>query len=172
MGVDEVLEFADELVFGAIGGHFDDLTQDIFRGSWNGQIYEQIAQDLDYDESYVRSVGACLFGLLSRVLGESVSKTNFRSALERRYRAHRLVAPSTAIAANTDFLGRERAIADLNQLVSQGAKIIVIQGEGGLGKTTIARKYLDAQGFDLQLELWMPTEPERITPAESVVEEW
>ena len=173
MGVDEVLEFADALVFSTIGEHFDDLTREIFRRVWDGKKYEPIAQDLGYDDSYVRHIGSCLFTKLSQALGESVSKSNFKAPLLRRYRADfPPAAVPLAIAASADFMGRERAIADLDQFVSQGAKIIVIQGEGGLGKTTLARKYLDAQGFDLQLELWMPTEQESITPAESVVEEW
>ena len=173
MGVDEALEFADGLVFAAIGAHFEDLTREIFREAWDGQTYEQIAQALRYDESYVRYVGSCLFGQLSQALGENVSKANFKAALVRRHRAGQAATSApVAIAVNANFVGRERAIADLNQFVGQGAKVIVIQGEGGLGKTTLARKYLDTQGFDLQLELWMPTEQESITPAESVVEEW
>ena len=172
MGVDEALEFADGLVFTAIGAHFEDLTREVFRRAWDGQTYDQIAQALCYDESYVRYMGSCLFGQLSQTLGENVSKANFKAALIRRHRADRVAAVPVAIATNANFVGRERAIADLNQFVSQGAKIIVIQGEGGLGKTTLARKYLDSQGFDLQLELWMPTEQESITPAENMVEEW
>ncbi len=173
MGVDEALEFADEWVFAAIGAHFEDLTREIFRGAWDGKTYDEIAQGLRYDESYVRHIGSCLFDQLSEALGENVRKANFKAALIRRHRANQAPAsvPLT-IAVNASFVGRERAIADLNQFVSQGAKIIVIQGEGGLGKTTLARKYLDTQEFDLQLELWMPTEQESITPAENMVEEW
>ncbi len=175
MGVDDALKFADELVKKATGESFDSLTRAIFRGAWDGQTYEQIAQDLGYEYGYVREKGSRLCKVLSQVLGESVTKPNFRAALERRHPTLMAAVPPTitpAIADNADFVGRERAIFDLNQLVSQGTKVIVIQGEGGLGKTTIARKYLDTQGFDLQLELWMPTEQESITPAESVVEEW
>ena len=141
MGVDEVLEFADALVFSTIGEHFDDLTREIFRRVWDGKKYEPIAQDLGYDDSYVRHIGSCLFTKLSQALGESVSKSNFKAPLLRRYRADfPPAAVPLAIAASADFMGRERAIADLDQFVSQGAKIIVIQGEGGLGKTTLARK--------------------------------
>lgn len=70
------------------------------------------------------------------------------------------------------FIGREGAIADLNRLVNQGAKVILIHGEGGLGKTTLARRYFKTQGFDFHLELWMATETQNIAPIESVVEEW
>ncbi len=173
MGVDEALDFADELVFRETGDHFDDVMREIFKRAWDGQIYEQIAQELGYEEGYMRFLGARLCALLTQALGENVSKPNFKSALERQHRACMLrVQLITKMSDNANFVGREHAIADLNKLVNQNAKIIVIQGEGGLGKTTLARKYLDTQGFDLQLELWMPTQQESITPAESVVEEW
>ncbi|MBW4633507.1 MAG: hypothetical protein KME30_16905 [Iphinoe sp. HA4291-MV1] len=71
-----------------------------------------------------------------------------------------------------DFVGREEAIAQLNNMVSQGAKIIVVQGEGGVGKTKLARKYFESQGFFDFLELSMATEPQNIISVESVVEEW
>jgi tetratricopeptide (TPR) repeat protein len=70
-----------------------------------------------------------------------------------------------------NFLGREEAIADLDTFVSQGAKVICIYGKGGVGKTTLARKYLSTRGFDLVLEPPMAKETKNITPIESVVEE-
>ena len=73
---------------------------------------------------------------------------------------------------NRGFVGRETAIADLHQLVSQGAKLIVIQGEGGLGKTTLAQQFLQAQSFDRVLEVLMAKETDDITSAHRVVEEW
>lgn len=73
---------------------------------------------------------------------------------------------------DTNFIGRKNAIAHLNALVNQGAKVIVIQGEGGLGKTTLAQQYLQTQGFGLVLELLMAKETQNITSVERVVEEW
>ncbi|MDX2214573.1 MAG: tetratricopeptide repeat protein [Oculatellaceae cyanobacterium bins.114] len=80
--------------------------------------------------------------------------------------------PTQLLQPDPRFIGREGAIADLNRLVSQGAKIILIHGEGGLGKTTLARRYFKTQGFDFYLELWMATETQNVAPIESVVEEW
>lgn len=56
-------------------------------------------------------------------------------------------------------------------MVNQGAKIILIQGEGGVGKTKLARRYFDSQNLAF-LELWMPMERQNIIAVESVVEEW
>ena len=83
--------------------------------------------------------------------------------------AAKLALPS---APNLNFVGREEAIAQLNTRINQGAKVVVIQGPGGVGKTTIAKEYLKSQGFDLVVELQMAKEKENITPVESAIEEW
>jgi tetratricopeptide (TPR) repeat protein len=70
-----------------------------------------------------------------------------------------------------DFVGREDAIAHLDNLVQAGAKIIVIQGEGGVGKTKLARQYFDSCAIEF-IELWMPRERQNIVSCESIVEEW
>jgi tetratricopeptide (TPR) repeat protein len=80
----------------------------------------------------------------------------------------------TQVKAETEldpnFVGRDHAIDDLNKLVSKGAKIIVIQARGGVGKTTLARKYLQ-QEFDLFLEFPIAKETKDIASVESLIEE-
>lgn len=82
----------------------------------------------------------------------------------------------TAIATpsipNQNFVGREGAIASLNTHINQGAKIIVIQATGGVGKTTLAHEYLNSQGFDLVLDLPMAKEKDNIQLVDSVIEGW
>jgi len=73
---------------------------------------------------------------------------------------------------HSNFFGRDDDLARLNTLINQHQKMIVIQAPGGLGKTTLARQYLDNQRFDLVLYLEMAREAENITSVESVVEEW
>ncbi|MEZ2225274.1 MAG: tetratricopeptide repeat protein [Microcoleus sp.] len=83
---------------------------------------------------------------------------------------------STAIAhpsiPNQNFVGRDKAIASLNTHINQGAKIIVIQAPGGVGKTTLAHEYLNSQGFDLVLDLPMAKEKDNIQLVDSVIEGW
>jgi tetratricopeptide (TPR) repeat protein len=71
-----------------------------------------------------------------------------------------------------NFIGRNDAIDRIDNLVNLGSKVIVIQGEGGLGKTTLAQQYLHSQEFDVVLELLMAKETQNITSAQRVVEEW
>jgi tetratricopeptide (TPR) repeat protein len=74
---------------------------------------------------------------------------------------------------SAEFIGRENAIDDLNKLVFQHhAKLIVIRAGGGVGKTTLAQHFLRTSGFDRILNLAMAKEPQHISSAEGVVEEW
>lgn len=67
-----------------------------------------------------------------------------------------------------NFVGREEAIADLNSLVNKGAKVILIQAEGGIGKTTLAREWFERQGLK-PLELRVGTTSQNIQSAEDWV---
>ncbi len=83
MNLKEMLKLADEMVFAKTGQHLDDLQEAVLRGTLQRETYKQIAKDFDCSESSVRKVGAELWEILSEELGEEVSKSNFRSAMER-----------------------------------------------------------------------------------------
>jgi len=83
MNLKEVLKLADEIVFTKTGQHLDDLQEAVLRGTLQGDKYKQIAKDFDYSESSVRNAGSELWRILSEELGEDVSKSNLRSAMER-----------------------------------------------------------------------------------------
>ena len=78
-----MLKFADEIVFEKTGQHLDDLQEAVLRGTLERETYKYIAKDFDCSESRVREVGAELWQILSEELGEDISKTNVRSAIQR-----------------------------------------------------------------------------------------
>ncbi|WP_088892702.1 NfeD family protein [Leptolyngbya ohadii] len=75
-------------------------------------------------------------------------------------------------AAKLSFVGRVRAMSDLEELRKKDARAVLILGEGGLGKTTLASEFLRQQRFALRLEGWMAKESQNLVPAEMLVQEW
>ncbi|MEG4496936.1 NB-ARC domain-containing protein [Microcoleus sp. F10-C6] len=83
MSLKEALKLADRIVFEKTGQHLDDLQEAVLRGTLQRETYKHIAKDFDCSESSVRKVGSELWQILSEELGEDISKSNLRSALER-----------------------------------------------------------------------------------------
>lgn len=83
MMITEVLQFADRLVFDETGKHLDDIQKAVVKGVWQGESYEEIAQECHRSESRVRDVGYKLWRILSERLEEDVNKSNFRATIER-----------------------------------------------------------------------------------------
>lgn len=72
----------------------------------------------------------------------------------------------------TPFVGRSKAVQDLNRLARSGVRAIMILGEGGIGKTTLAQHYFQQNHYDLVLECWMAKQTQNITSAEGTVQYW
>jgi WD40 repeat protein len=86
---DELIILVDAAIHENTQRHLRDAEVLVLRGSWVGQGYEEIAEAHHYTTQYLRQdVGPKLWKLLSQVIGEKVSKTSFRSALERYGRTH------------------------------------------------------------------------------------
>jgi len=83
MNLKEALKIADRIIFEKTGQHLDDVQEAVLKGTLERETYKHIAKDFDCSESNVRQIGSELWQILSEKLGEKVSKTNFRSAMER-----------------------------------------------------------------------------------------
>lgn len=84
MALTHLLAIANTVVFQRTGNHLTDVEQAILQGAIVDQTYEEIAAASGYSVSYIkRDVGPRLWKRLGEALGETVSKTNFRVALER-----------------------------------------------------------------------------------------
>ncbi len=84
MDSEEILKFADNLVFAKTGKHLDNLQEAILLGAWQGQKYPKIAEEAHCSEGHARDVASDLWKILSDVLGEAVNKSNFKSTLKRQ----------------------------------------------------------------------------------------
>ncbi|MCL1468208.1 tetratricopeptide repeat protein [Argonema galeatum] len=188
MDFEEAIKVLDATVFAKKKLHLRDVELVILRGTWQDKRYHEIAKASGYTATYLQQdIGPKLWNLISEVLGEKVSKTNFQAPLERLWQASLraeaqkpassesssgLEIEQTINNQNAIFLGREKAIADLNTMLDQRAKIILILGEGGIGKTLLCWEFLNSGRFDLILDLWMAKETENITSAKKEVEKW
>jgi hypothetical protein len=84
MNVTEVLQLVDQLVFKHTGNHLNDLQKNAILGIWQGQTYSEIASNFGYDsENYIGKISRQLYEILSKELGEDVTKSNFCWSIER-----------------------------------------------------------------------------------------
>jgi tetratricopeptide (TPR) repeat protein len=167
MDVKAAVAWLDQYIGEQTGHRLSELQLTILELVCQGCTYQDIADRYGCTEGHAKDVGSDLWKFLSAQLGERIGKRNVHLALKRHF-----LDNAGQIAPTLDFVGREEAISQLGVLISQGNKVIVIQGEAGLGKTTLAQHYLRDQGFERVLELIMGKEPHLIVPAEQVVEEW
>jgi hypothetical protein len=58
----------------------------VFLQSWEGRSYAEIAKSTRYEPDYIKDVGAKLWRLLSKALGEKVKKDNLQVVLKRYLR--------------------------------------------------------------------------------------
>jgi predicted transcriptional regulator len=86
MNLEEVTKIIDSVVFTNTGRHLRDVEAVVLQGAWQAKTYEQIAETCEYSLNYIKQVAAPkLWKLLSQVLGENISKTNFRFIIERQW---------------------------------------------------------------------------------------
>lgn len=167
----EALAVIDKLIFDRTGDRLNDLQRLLLHRVWDGQRYGTIAETCGYTEGHVKDIAAELWKLLSELLGEKVAKGNFKAAIARQFGAAKTsVSPEFEPDRSLNFVGRSVAIAHLQALEARGARIILIQAQGGVGKTTLAHRYLQ-QEFGEFLEFAIAKETQNITSVESLVEE-
>ncbi|MBW4553819.1 MAG: tetratricopeptide repeat protein [Aphanocapsa sp. GSE-SYN-MK-11-07L] len=172
MDAETLLDWVNALVLSKTGSRLSYLQQTILQQVWLGHKYQQIALETGYTEGHIKDAAAHLWQTLSSYLGEKVNKQNCRLVLEQHSQVGLTSPAALRRPDHSPLIGREQAIADLDQLVQQGSKVIVIQAAGGVGKTSLAQHYFQAKGFAVVLELLMAKETQNIISVESVVEEW
>ena len=80
MTVDEALELV-EIVLDY--QHLNKVQELVFRQSWEGRSYKEIARSSEYEYDSIRVAGAELWKLLSKAFDQKVKKGNLQSVLKR-----------------------------------------------------------------------------------------
>lgn len=143
MEFERVLKVVNAAVVVKIERHLKDVEVAVLRGSWQGQTYHEIAEAYGYTTKYLKQdVGPKLWKLLSKALGEKLSKTNFQAALERQWQAQlsAVQKPETpipsaleseveeAVGKNPHVMGCSQAIANQRQDWGDAVGIPVLYG--------------------------------------------
>ncbi|MEM9004303.1 MAG: NB-ARC domain-containing protein [Cyanobacteria bacterium P01_F01_bin.86] len=112
--LETALQIANQAMLAHLKRGLSDVETVILRGAWDGQTYEEIAQNSAYSDSYLRrNIGPKLWKGLSEALGETVSKPNFREALDR-YRSVVVEPPNVALPTPSAFLIEDPADTGVN----------------------------------------------------------
>ncbi|MFB2971394.1 NB-ARC domain-containing protein [Aerosakkonema sp. BLCC-F183] len=83
--IQDILQWADNLIFNDTGQHLTPIQEAILTGVWQRQKYPQIAKYFNCSESHVKKEAAKLWEKLREELGEDLNKFNFRSKLEKKH---------------------------------------------------------------------------------------
>ncbi len=140
----------------------NDLQEIIFRQSWEQKTYPEIAEKFGYDADYIKIVGFRLWKMLSKAMGEKVTKDNLHSSLRRwcsRQNNTREIKSDNPAKTYQDwgealdvsiFYGRLQEIATLEQWINQDhCRLVALLGIGGIGKTSLSVKLSEKlQGFE------------------------
>ncbi|TAE58109.1 MAG: tetratricopeptide repeat protein [Nostocales cyanobacterium] len=175
MNIDDAVKFAQSRIEKHTKKPLNDSHMAVLRGCLEGKYYQDIAKDSGFSHNYVKEIGSKLWLILGEELGTNVTQRNFRSVIKQHLSTEKEKISNSKISPKCEeshnFVGRKTAINDINNLINEHYKIIVIQAAGGVGKTTLAKQYL-YNNFDLVLPLEMAKDRENITSVESEIETW
>ncbi|MFM7408995.1 MAG: hypothetical protein ACKO3K_20635 [Cuspidothrix sp.] len=82
--IENILQYADNVIFETTGESLTPVQEAILKGAWEGKKYWEIAESFNNcSESHIKKEAANLWKKLGEALGENLNKKNFRSKLEK-----------------------------------------------------------------------------------------
>ncbi len=159
-------------------GRLNKIQETIFRQSWEGKSYLEIASNSGYDPGYVKDAGSKLWQLLSEAFEEKITKNNFQLVIKQHWRRQSGVQsqllpavaslPAAAVetiankyqdwgeAIDVDlFYNRTAELATLEQwIVADRCRLVVLLGMGGIGKTALSVKLAQQIQHQFEYLIW------------------
>ncbi|MDX2255881.1 MAG: NB-ARC domain-containing protein [Pseudanabaenaceae cyanobacterium bins.39] len=143
------------------------LQETVFKQSWLGHTYTDIAISSGYDAGYIKDVGSELWRSLSKVLNIKVTKNNLQTVLKHyaKTKQGELTAlkfpnlkKTTDMGEAIDvskFYGRTQELATLKQwILGDRCRVIALIGMGGLGKTSLSVKIAEELKGEFSYVIW------------------
>ncbi|MDF5711913.1 MAG: NB-ARC domain-containing protein [Nostoc sp. S4] len=160
MTVEEAIALVEQLLE---RGCLTKVQEIVFRQSWAGQTYIDMAIESDYDPGHIKDIGYELWRSLSQVLGEKVTKNNLQGVLKRtaQQQKHTNFQPATnytnwgeAIDVS-QFYGRTAELETLSQwIVDDCTRVVTLLGMGGIGKTALSVKLAEQLQGEFEYIIW------------------
>jgi hypothetical protein len=158
--------------------HLNNTQELVFRQTWEGKTYSEIAHELNYDADYIKYVGYQLWQILSKAFGERVTKGNLKSVFRKQVQALEDKMSNTSLMALSDsvvnvarekqyfkdwgeaidisiFYGRSQELDTLTQWLTQDqCRLVLLAGMGGIGKTALSVKVAEQVQDDFDYLIW------------------
>lgn len=109
MDTEAALAWVDSLVLTKTGERLSALQRTILQQVWQGKKYLEIAHYYGYTEGHIKDISAQLWKLLSKELGEKITKINYRSVIERYLHSSARPVTHQIQPKNNNFIGRTDA---------------------------------------------------------------
>ncbi|MEB3289425.1 MAG: NB-ARC domain-containing protein [Leptolyngbya sp.] len=171
MTVDEAIALVEQAID---QGHLTKIQKLVFRESWNGRSYTEMARASGYDPGYVKDTGSKLWQTLSEVYGVKVTKLNLQGVIKRA--ASQAQGPNRITSAVSPrrvdwgdaidvsvFYGRAEELATLRRWMveesgengaSPRCRLVTLLAMGGMGKTSLSVKIAEQVQDDFEALIW------------------
>jgi hypothetical protein len=157
--LDKALTLLDDVV---APDRLNAVQELVFRQSWLGKSYRDMARDAGYDADYLRVVGGQLWQTLSQTLGEKITKNNI-CAVMRHYaqsnaehnvctvsltdvvlKLNEIGAPGGSVRLGSPFYIERPPVEEYGfaELIKPGA-LLKIKGSHLMGKTSLITRLAD-----------------------------
>jgi len=169
MLAEEALALLDEILPTSLSN----LQETVFCQVWEDKTYAEIADEYNYEHSYIRDIGFKLWQTLSEALGQKVSKSNVKGVLRRYARTQKnavvasakinpvvrdtlpleLEFPNGPVPLNSQlYIERPPIEAKTYAEVLKPGSLIRLKGPRQMGKTSLLRRILHhAKSHNIQV---------------------
>ncbi|MGI0480199.1 AAA-like domain-containing protein [Geminocystis sp. CENA526] len=138
----------------------NDLQELVFKQSWLGKTYQEIASECGYDHDYIRCVGSQLWQTLSDRVNTKVNKHNFRSIIKQYQNSQDIITPileginkenpgekleipEGVVPLNSPFyIERKNLEKQCYQEIVKPGSLILIKAPSLFGKTSLAKRII------------------------------